>query len=199
MTHLKTADEIEKKIEIILTNAEKQREQLQAERQSVANSINDSIKAMDAATAAGDTTLYKRAKDKMREHMDAKEMIDRRLQIIAGAPIIKEAEYNEMINGVYSEFEELNKAKAKKILALADKMQAEAAALENAINHANAVLYNLQHNVYRNADKLHRADGSIVDSPATDKKIDNWSTVFLGKIAAENDSYKTLQNMLNDK
>ena len=199
MTHLKTAEEIEKRIEVILSNAEKQRVQLQEERQSVANSIDDSIKAMDAATAAGDTTLYRKAKDKMREYMDAKEMIDKRLQVIAGAPILKEAEYNEMINAVYSEFEELNKAKAKKILALADKMQAEAADLENAINHANNVLYNLQHNVYRNADKPRRADGSIVDTPIFDKKIDNWSAVFLGKAAAANDNYNILQNMLNEK
>lgn len=199
MTHLKTADEIEKKIKIILDNAAKQDAQLTAELESVVNNINDAKRTMDAAERAADTVLYRQAKDTLRDNQDAKEMIERRQQTIAGAAIISESEYNEMIQGIFAEFDELNRAKAKKILTLADKMNAEALDLQEAINHADGVLSDLQRKVYRNADRQRRADGSIVDSPATDKKIDNWSTVFLGKIAAENDSYKTLQNMLNEK
>lgn len=109
---------------------------------------------MKQAASANDLEAYQKAKRALRDAKDSQELHGSWSKSVTEAPVITAEEYKSMVSAIYAEMDALENETLKKAVKLADDMAALGDALEEAYVSANKVLRRLQHDAYKDADRM---------------------------------------------
>lgn len=190
MEELNAVQAAEKLVDEILTKAKEERYKIDALLEKEAKDIAKHTAEMETATDSGDLKAYQKAKANRQNATDAKEMHEARLSTLGSKALISKADYEQTVANVYTEIAALEDEVKQKLAELSNQMNQEANKLEDAAERANAVLYRLQEEVYRNADRTRNNKGIMLRLPNENKKLDKWETIFWGRKGVSSEQYK---------
>lgn len=157
-------------------------EQIDRETAAIVKARED----MEAATAAGDVKAYQLAKNARRDAEDAKEMYESRINTLNEKPLISQSEYEKTVANIYAEIAALDGKTKEKLASLSDQMNDEAEKLKQVQEEANKVLRQLQHDLYRDADRTGPRGILLADKL---KAVDKWDTINWGKAGVTHYQY----------
>ncbi len=157
-------------------------EQIDRETAAIVKAKED----MEAATAAGDLKAYQLAKNARRDAEDAKEMHEARINNLNDKPLISQSEYEKTVANIYAEIAALDGKTKENLASLSDQMNDEAEKLKQAQEEANKVLRQLQHDLYRDADRKGPGGHLLADKL---KAVDKWETINWGKAGVTHYQY----------
>ena len=177
----------------MLTDRDAEIEALKKQLPEDAAAITAAEEAMQTATDAGDLKKYSQAKAARHDAADAEEMHKNRLNKLEGQPLLTKTEYEKLVADLHGEINDLENLTKGKLYALAAEMKAESEEFEKAVDSANKVLFTLQHDVYRDADRKRNRDGEIIQLVHENKTLDKSGTINWGREAAENSLYRILE------
>lgn len=164
---------------------------------NIINKADEDIKAAATAEAeavkTGDVDAYHKAKAAARYAADLKELTQRRSELLREKALISDEEYNELLNGIYSEFKLVIDSSLEQMKGLIDKSIALAESYREKIDKANYTITRLQRDVYKDADRPRQANGEVLYTNSTDKTIKDWRVYNLGIWAANHAVYKDLK------
>lgn len=147
-------------------------------------------KEMDLATIKSDLVAYKKSKQQYSDAQISTEMYSKRLDALKNKPLIKKEEYEKLINDIFTEMQQLSDEADTRFIKLFNSAQEISEELMSAGKKANEIIKTLQSDVYKNADRLRAANGTIVDRQ---KEFDNhYNTCYFGKVGVEHYRYKEL-------
>lgn len=190
MSVLKSAQAAENRIEKILSDSVTEKAVLEERIETEAAAIAEANKAMEAAAMTGDVKAYQKAKRERRDMADAREMHERRMSVLNGEPLISGAEYKKETDAIFAEFAALKDQAEKNLVRLSDEMNAVAEEVQEAVAHANEVLYRLQHDIYRDADRPLDEKGNTYGS-AGEKRLDGLGLIHWGRSGVTHYQYET--------
>lgn len=192
MTTLKAVNAVENTVKNILTNRENEKAELEALVSQDAAAVAKALEAMEEATAAGDIKAYQKAKAERQDATDAKEMHEARQLALSKKPLITKEDYEKNVAAIYDEIAAIDEETKKKLVTLSEQMEAAALELRDAANKANEVLFHLQHDLYRDADRTHDKSGNIVFVESEEKSVKVYSTIDWGMAGVVKTMYETV-------
>ena len=187
MSILKSAAATEKEMKKILSDLVGESTYLREEIEKDMKKISEAEMAMENAMDSGDLDTYKTAKKAKEEAETAHEMHKKRLDKIEGGILITKEEYEKRVADIFKEYSSLRENKRKKIAKLFEEAEAEAKDLEEAYHHANNCLTKLQHDIYKDSDRMRTGNGTIIDQPKT---LGFEYTIDWGKAGVMANQYK---------
>lgn len=181
---------VNEKINQILNDRDKEISALAEQVKSESNTIKAAEGEMTAATIAGDVKAYQKAKAKRTNACDAKEMHEKRVEMLNKKPLITETEYNLMVSDVASEMSELDNNAKEKLAELSNEMNAIGLELKEAQEDANEVLKKLKVRVFDNATPADIRSGKYSVNRAKPRTVDKWETIWWATSGVNTDGYK---------
>ena len=189
MKTLKAVSEAENTVKRILSAREAETADLEEQVKYAAAAIDKANADMEAATEAGDVIAYQKAKADRRDAADAKEMYENRLNALNDKNLISKGDYEKTVADIYAELAALDDQTKQRLAKLSEQMEAAALELQEAQAYANKVLYRLQHELYRDADRS-LVNGKMLQMISEDKKVDKGGTILWGKAGVTHYQYK---------
>lgn len=189
MATLKAVTTVENLVNKILSDRMTETAALTEKVKQEVTAIAAANEAVAAAMVAGDVKAYQKAKAERRNAEDAKEMHDARLEALTSKPLISKADYEKAVADIYGEIAALDDQKKQRLAKLSEEMEAEALDLQAATTKANEVLYRLQSEIYKNADRSRTKEGRMLMMSQEDKKVDRWPTINWGKAGVTHYQY----------
>ena len=189
MSTLKSAKKLEEKNEKIL---EDRANELKTLEKLIDEDIEEIAKfngEMNLATASNDADAYLKAKERRRAAEDRKEMHDRRYATLDHEALITKEDYEKYYQSVYKEFHALARQTRAKLGCLAKQMGEITEEFAQAQEYANNVLFKLQNDVYRNADRT-VINGNMLFIAGENKQVYDSELIRWGKKAIDDDQYK---------
>ena len=190
---LKKVEEIGNVVNKMLADRDEEIENLKQQLPKDAAAITAAEEAMQTATDAGDVKAYSKAKSDRHDATDAQEMHKSRLNKLEGQPLISEGEYKKLLADLYGEVDKLENLTKEKLFMSAREMKDTAEEFEEAVNFANKILFALQHDIYRDADRKRDRDGKIMRLLHENKTLNKSLTIDWGKGASKNTLYRILE------
>lgn len=191
MIELKATADVENRVHKILSDNEKEVLALNETIAADAEAMTSATRAMDAATAAGNEKGYKAAKDAYQKAAETYEIHSKRLNHLQNNPVVSAEDYESMTASIKAEFDVLNGQTLEKLADLTEQMEAAADELLEAQERANNVLKLLQHDLYKDADRMRSsATGKIIFTVLENKAIDCSDAILWGRSAATNAMYE---------
>ena len=174
----------EERIKAVLSERDKRAEGFARNLAAEKEAISAAEKAMEAAFAAADKDTYTAAKgDRTRAEIGA-EMCQRKLAEIMQAPLITADEYTETVHALLAAIRAEDEAARAKLSKLAEQMRQIGDELEATINRGNALLHQLQYDLYKDRAEIHTDTGAAVHVDSLDKKYRDIGTVIWSRAAA---------------
>lgn len=189
MSTLKNAKSLEKKIEKILEDRANEAKTIEKRIDEDIEEIAKFNGEMNLATALNDADAYLKAKSFWRAAKDRKEMHDNRYATLDHEALITKEEYEKDYLSVYKEVNALARQTRAKLGCLAKQMGEIAEEFAQAQEYANNVLFRLQNDVYRNADRT-VIKGNMLFVSGEDKQVYDDELIRWGKKAIDDDQYK---------
>lgn len=163
-------------------------EKILAERKASERKVSEALAAdakawqkadsdMKNAVAKNDLEAFQKAKKALQDAKDSRELHEAWSKNMEEQPGITEAEYKSIVSAIYAELDALEHETLQKAVKLADEMAAAGDALRKAQEHANEVLQKLQHDVYKDADRMRSKGGEIIYTTSENKAVDKWETI----------------------
>lgn len=187
MARLKSAVETEKEIKKILSDRVTEIADLEEQIKKDQENIDKASEEMEEATATGELSIYKKAKEKLSECQLSQEMHRKRFNKLQYEILISKEEYEKKVAAIFEEYNSFRIQTGKKLAKLSEEMKKEADELLEAYEHINNVLYRLQHELYKDSDRLKAKNGDLIDRP---KEIRGEPFIYWGNIAVDSGVYK---------
>lgn len=187
MARLKSAVEVEKEIKKILSDRVTELADLEEQIKKDQENIDKASEEMEAATATGELAIYKKAKEKFSECQLSMEMHRKRFNKLQNDILISQADYEKNVSAIFEEYNSFRNQTGKKLAKLSEEMKKEADELLEAYEHTNNVLHRLQHELYKDADRIKAHNGVPIGRP---KEIREEPFISWGKAAIESNLYK---------
>lgn len=149
---------------------------------------------MKEAVTGNNLEAYQKAKKALQTAKDSQELHLAWAKSMKEQPGITPDEYNNLVSAIYAELDGLEAETLQKAVKLADEMAAAGDALRKAQNHANEILHKLQHDVYRDADRMRSKGGEIIYTTSENKAVDKWETINFTQAAKNHFIYDAYMN-----
>lgn len=190
MARLKSAVETEKEIKKILSDRVTEMADLEEQIKKDQENIDKASEEMEEATATGELSIYKKAKEKLSECQLSQEMHRKRFNKLQNDILISKEDYEKKVSAIFEEYNSFRVQTGKKLARLSEEMKKEADELLEAYKHTNNVLYRLQHELYRDSDRQKANNGEPIGRP---KEIREEPFISWGKMAVEDNAYKNFR------
>lgn len=143
-------------------------------------SIDASKKMMDAAMENGDDETYLKAKKAYDEASIRMEAAKRRHEKASGP--IPEEEYRKLVESIKKEIDDYKNETAHIIIPLIDQLYTAGKDLERKANEAQDFLTYVQHNLYKDTDRVKTKDGWLYGQDAQKVSKEVWEMVRLATL-----------------
>lgn len=166
------------RIEAILAERKANSDNLVAKTNESREAVIAASHDMESAILSGDIDAYREAKSRKAAAADALEMYTAQAATLGDRPLISKEEYEQLIEGIYSEVSALNAEVQSKAANLAEEMQKAGEQLRSVQGEANKTLHRLQHDIFRDADRTKNIKtGDIIAIRSEEKTVDYWDTI----------------------
>lgn len=163
MMELKQVKAAEAKAKKILNDRETEINDITKQISDAEVAMVTAKKEMELATNKSDLIAYKKSKQQYSDAQISTEMYSKRLDALENKPLISKDDYDKLIDSIFDEMDEaLDETEAQfiKLFSSAHEISKE---LMSAGEKANEIIKMIQSNVYKDADRLRAANGTIVD------------------------------------
>lgn len=196
---LETVNTAASMIDRILADREAKRASLEEKQEKEYDALSAAEEAMQAAADAGDIKAYRKGKAARQAAADAIEMYERHLFKVTGKDLITTADYEKTIADIHAEIKQTEEKTKEKLFLLSSKMKAAADELETAVRNANKVISRLQHDLYRDADRMITVNGDTMYILDENRAVNATATINWGKVAADQYQYKLYKFKMEGK
>lgn len=164
---MNATETMNKKIESIRAKREADRTNAENLIKSARESLKRAEMEIDTATAAGDLSRYRKAKQEREAASDAVEMHTARLQALDNAPLINKAEYDSEVKAVFDELKEENEVARAELLEISERAKAIGANIRDKIRKANDAIEIWQREIYQDKNlMLDIGNGKKIPNPS---------------------------------
>lgn len=160
---MKQCEQYEARINEVLAGVEAQIAESRAKIDKADADMNKAESDMNEALRSGDDVAYISAKGARDRAEASLNVATARLNTFTRGPLISESEYNEMVSGILSVMGEANDRDKKEAVKLCEKLIAITDRNLSMIEEGDALLYRLQHEVYRDTDMLDKKGDVALD------------------------------------
>ena len=193
----KILEEAEQTADRLLSQRAEEIDGTRAKMAEVDTAINTALEKLEKATFEGNELSYQQAQAELDRAQRTKDYHKKRLEAITAKPLITDAEYNRLINGIYNEFSELDAQTREKLATLCDELTKIADNYNADVDRINTALHRLQCDVYRLADCRQDRNGRHYIDPTTEKRVKFSSTLNWAMCAAKNVQYREYRGLPN--
>lgn len=187
---LKSVDTVNKQIKLIQdARASEVREIVELISKAAAD-IEAAAQDMERAMHATDVNAYKEARSEKDEAGIRKEMYEARLAELKNRELITESEYKAMVSSIKKEVAEIEAEDSAKLVEFANWCAIRKMERTAINNEADACLSVLQHDIYRDADRVYADPDKTRFDPRTAQRVDmSENSAWMKDVYLDKDAY----------
>ena len=149
----------------------------------IANAKEMQAKAKEDAAkayAAADVDAYHAAQDEDRSAKDAEAMYQQQLESALKEPMLSDADYQNYLSQIMQTLAEDVQDKKDTIIGLLDQIISIAEDNQKNIETGNMIIHKLQHDLMKDVDCTHYANGNAIHIFPFEKKFEDYSAAAIG-------------------
>lgn len=166
---------VQQQVNEILEAARKEADNLQSQVDTATRAKEDAAAAFIKAHQAGDPKGYAEAAANQRAYKDIAQMYTDMKQAFDTKKLIDKGQYEDMVNQVFQELDEVNARAKEEIEDLLKQISAIGSATAERINTGNKLIHTLQHELFKDPAELELANGTRIHHYTLEKKYENYS------------------------
>ena len=186
-------------------------EEIQAKYRSDVSTLQDQIRTLNEkidlenkkkALFADQLELdrLKEADDVIQDLQRRKTLYKEQLEKLMTGSVISKAQYETLTAALYAEVVPLAKDLRREFAEMSEQMYEKAMVLQDLQNEVNPLLRTLQHDIYRDNDRVIGRNGKRLFLTGENKEINEWDTVRWGMICINSYQYNNyLRSMKDDE
>lgn len=166
---------VQQQVNEILEAARKEADNLQSQVDTATRAKEDAAAAFIKAQQAGDPKGYAEAAADQRAYKDIAQMYADKKQAFDAKKLIDKGQYEDMVNQVFQELDEVNARAKEEIEDLLKQISVISSEVTERINTGNKLLHTVQHELFKDPAEMVTANGTRVYHHTLEKRYKDYS------------------------